>query len=427
MKTKLLKPFLVGLLLQPILISAQVSTKLAQNYPPHIVFKIEDIVSKVNLSEDIQIKIAKKLFTKDSLVNLSLKKGESISKLKPYYLADKAILKPILSAEEYDTFEYETEKDNRFLVALQFKNILKLKDNQIAIIRKQKDDLYTKPKETKKETINFYNNSLSEVLSKEQYNSLLQIIYKDQSVADAKKDWERIKQLKLVSSEKNDEEYNKIENYHSIKNGLLDIDSERYDKKKLEKLDNEIVLQEPPILIRANILSAGTFKDNVFSSIIKYEKEIKLTEVQIDTILEKYKELELIRFENEERDLTSKLPLKEPSQYDNIIKILSPEQIDKWLANKNKNQATKVALKNWKKLEMEGLTKNLNKDAVVLDFTNYQIRFLIADEKARMYNTSEYAFYKRDIEQKKPELLKKLDAIAKDKSKGITTKNGLTW
>ena len=134
-----------------------------------------------------------------------------------------------------------------------------------------------------------------------------------------------------------------------------------------------------------------------------------------------------LRFENEERDLTSKLPVKEPSEYENVIKILTPEQIDIWLASKNKNQSLKVAQKNWKKLEMEGLIKGLNQDAVVKEFAAYQLQFLIADEKARMYNTSEYSFYRRDIEQKKPELLKKLDLIARNKSKGIATKNELTW
>lgn len=418
---------LLLLLCIPILSQAQVSPNLNKKFPAHILYTIDDIVSKVKLTEDQQIKIGKKLFTADSLANISLNKGEAIAKLKSYYTIDNNFLKPLLSPEELDCYDYEINKDNRFLVALKFANKLKLNTNQLKKIREQKDYLFATPFTNKQEKINFYNGKLNEILTKEQYVSLLQIIYKEQSTFDAKKDWERIKQLKIVNDEKSRNEYNKIENYHSFKNSLLDLDSEKYDKKKLETLTNKIALQEPPLLIRANILSGGAFKDNAFSSIIKYEKDIQLTEVQIDTILSKYKQLEKTRFENEERDLTSKLPLKEPSQYDGIIKILSPEQINIWLANKNKNQAMKIALKNWKKLEMEGLIKDLNKEVTILDFSNYQLKFLIADEKTRMYNTPEYAFYKRDIEQKKPELLKQLDTIAKNKSKGITTKNALTW
>lgn len=427
MRTKKIKRVVLNLCLFPIIGFGQVSKDVSHKYPAHIVYKIDNLLSKVNLNSEKQIKIAHEFFKLDSLANISLKKDATSIQLRSYYAVDKEIIKPILSAEEFDIYEYETETDNRFLAALKFGSSLKLNAIQLNKIREQKELLYAASLSTKEDKISVYNNKLSEILNKEQYILLLQIIYKEQSMADAKKDWHRIKQLDLVSEEKNNSEYKKIENYHSLKNSFLDLDSEKFDKKKLEFLTAKITLDEPPLLIRANILSAGEFKNNSFSSIIKYEKDIKLTETQIDTLLAKYKELEMIRFENEERDLTSKLPLKEPSEYDNVIKILKPEQISVWLGNKHKNQATKIALKNWKKLEMEGLIKYLNQEATVLDFSNYQLKFLIADEKTRMYNTPEYAFYKRDIEQKKPDLLKQLDLIARNKSKGISTKNGLTW
>jgi len=426
MKTKI-KTVVLTILCYPIISQAQVSPNVIKRFPAHIVYSIDDVNTKAKLSEDQQIKIGKKLFIADSLANISLTKGEPIAKLKSYYTIDSNFLKPILSTQELEHYEYIQNKDNRLLVALEFAKDLKLEQKQISEIRKQNNSLSTVPVISIKETIQNYNTILNTILNKEQYVSLLKIIHKDQSIDDAKKDWERIKKLKLVNDEKKLNEYQKIENYHSLKNSLLDLNAEKYDKKKLEKLIAKITLQEPPILIRANILSAGEFKNNTFSSIIKYEKETNLSEAQIDTILAKYKQLEQIRFENEEIDLTNILPIKEPSEYENIIKILSPEQINVWLANKNKNQAMKVALKNWKKLEMEGLIKDLNKEATILDFSNYQLKYFIADEKTRMYNTPEYAFYKRDIEQKKLELLKQLDVIARNKSKGITTKNGLAW
>lgn len=428
MKTKKIKRVVLNLCLSfPFIGFGQVSQEVSHKFPAHIVYKIDDLMTKVNLSQEKQIKIAQEFSKLDSLANISLKKGATSTQLRSYYIVSKKFLKPILSAEEFDFYEYEIEKDNRFLVALKFAAYLKLNSEQLIKIREQKDYLYAKPLTTKQEKINFYNTKLNDILTKQQSVLLLQIIYKDQSIADAKKDWERIQQLKLVNDKESSTEYKKIENYHSLKNSFLDLDSEKFDKKKIEKLIAKITLEEPPLLIRANILSAGEFKNNSFSSIIKYEKDIKLTESQIDTLLAKYKELEKIRFENEERDLTSKLPLKEPSEYDNVIKLLNPEQINIWLGNKHKNQAIKIALKNWKKLEMEGLIKDLNQETTVLDFSNYQLKFLIADEKTRMYNTPEYAFYKRDVEQKKPDLLKQLDLIARNKSKGITTKNGLTW
>ena len=423
-----MKTVLLALLCIPFMAQAQLSQNLSQHFAAHILYKIDEVASKVALTEAKQIKIGQKLFTADSLATIYLIKGTSVTQLKSFYTIDANFLKPILSPEELDAFQYENDKDNRFLVALKFATEFKLNPNQITEIRIQNSFLETHPKPTTKESIVFFNAKLGAILSREQYILVLQKIYKEQSIADAKKDWVKIEQLQLITDEKKkNSEYNKIENYHSMKNSFLDLHSEKLDKKELEKLTDKIALQEPPLLVRANILSAGIFKDNTFSSIIKYEKDIKLTEIQIDTILYKYKQLELIRFENHERELTTKLLLPEPSQYANIITILTPEQINLWLAKKCYDQAIKVALRNWKKLEEEELNKGLDRDSTILEFTNYQIKFMVADEKTRMYNTTEYAFYKRDIEQKKPELLKKLDAIARNKSKGFTTKNGLTW
>lgn len=427
MKNKTLPALMLGLLIYPVFLSAQISDKAVKNLPAHIVWKVQQLSSVVNLSEEQQLKIGRSFFIKDSLANKSLASGQPFSKLESFYNNDSQTLKPILTSYQYDIYEFENDKSNRFLTALKFASDLKLNPDQITKLRKQKDFLLNEHLTDKKEIITFYNTKLSEILNKDQYASLLQIVYSDKSKADAKKDWERIKQLKLITDKNSDSQYAELEKYHLIKNGYLDIDSEQYDKKKLALQTEKIALQETPLLIRANILSAGDYKNNTYSTIIKYEKDVKLTASQTDTILAKYKELVAIRFENEERDLTSKLPIKEPAEYDNIIKILTPEQIDIWLASKNKNQSLKVAQKNWKKLEMEGLIKGLNQDAVIQEFAAYQLQFLIADEKARMYNTSEYSFYRRDIEQKKPVLLKKLDLIARNKSKGIATKNELTW
>lgn len=420
-----MKQLILALLCSSTLCQAQQNQVLVPQFPTHILYKIEEVNSKVKLTEDKKVKIGQKLFTADSLATISLTKGEPIKQLKSYYTIDSNFLKPILSPEELDAFRYENNKENRFLVALKFASQLKLETKEISEIRKENDDLTNTPPLDVKETIAFYDSKLNQILSKAKYTSLLRIIYKEQSIKDANKDWDKIKQLQLVTDEKS--EYNQVINYHLTKNVFLDPKAEKHDKKMIEAITNKLLLQEPPVLIRANILSAGIFKDNLFSSIIKYEKETQITKPQIDTILSKYTKLELIRYENERNDLTSKLPIKEPSQYENIAKILTPKQVDMWLTYKNKNQANKVAMKNWKKLEMEGLTKDLDKKNIIAELVNYQLKYQIVDDKIKIYNTQDYIFLKRGIEQKKPDVLKQLDAIARSKSKGTYVKNALTW
>lgn len=427
MKIKLIKVLLTGILCHPILGVAQISSKVTKNYSAYIVYKLDELNSKVNLSEDKQIKIARKLFTVDSLANVNLAKGEPPAQLKSYYIIEANFLKTVLSPEELEHYGYATNRDNRYFAALNFASELKLESTQINEIRKQNDSLAGVPKMSSKETIEIYNKKLQNILTKEQYVLLLKIIYQEQSEEDAKKDWERIIKLQLATDKNDRKEYIKILNYHLAKNSFLDKKADRYEKTKRDFLAKKATLGEPPILIYANILSDGTYINNKYSSVIKYEKELELNKSQIDTLLLKYKQLEKIKLENKEKESSAEAPKIAPLEYENIAQILNSEQVKKWLINKNKNEAKKEAVRNWVQLEKEGLTKDLDRDKSLTEFSAYQLKYLVTKERAMIYHTQENIFMKRDVEQKKPELLKQLDAITRSKSKNTATKNALTW
>jgi len=422
-----MKTLLLVILCIPVISRAQISQNVTKQFPAHIVLKIDDVNSKINLSEDKQIRLGKKLFTADSLANISLTKGESVSKLKSYNTVDIAFLKPILSPEELDIYAYEINKDNRFLVALKFAKELKLDAKQISDIRKQNDSFDSFSKLSSKEIIGFYNTKLNLTLSKKQYNSLLNIIYKDQSLVDAKTDWGKIVKLKILTDENNKTELSKIINYHLAKNTLLDLKSERYDKATLVFLTNKISIVQPPILLHANILTDDIPIKNIYSSVIKYEKELKLTKVQIDTLLSDYIKLERSNFERKENSTALNPPRTAISQYEDIIQILTIDQVNIWMIKKDEKLALKEAEKNWNLLELEGLTKDLDKDKTIQEFSNYQLQHLVSKEKALVYRTQEAVSKLREIEQNKPALLKQLDAINRSKSKSTNTKNALTW
>ena len=425
MKTKI-KTLFLAILCLPIIGQAQLSQNLGKRFPAHIVYKIGDVVSKINLTEDKQIKIGQKLFSADSLANVSLANGKSTSKLKSYYTIDTNFLKPILSREELDNYGYEMNKDNRFLVALKFAPELKLEPTQISEIHKQNDSLDSVSKMSSTEMIQIYDNKLFQILSEQQYVLLHKIIYKEQSMEEAKKDWDKIIKLKLVANENDKTEFIKILDYHLGKNSFLDKKAERYEKTKRDFLVQKMALGEPSLLVHANILSEGAYINNKYSSVIKYEKQLELTKIQIDTLLFKYRQLEFIRFENKEKESTLSPPKKVPSEYDNIAKILTRDQVEKWLINKNVNEAKKLGLRNWEQLEVEGLIKDLDKNKTLTELSVYQLQYLMAKEREMVYRIPEAVYLIHDVEQKKPELLKQLDAIAQ-KYKNTTAKNVLTW
>ncbi len=425
MKTKL---FFLALLGISCLGRAQVSQKVSMMFPAHIVYKIDEINSKLKLSEGKQIKIGRKLHTADSLANVSLANGGPITDLKSYYKVDVNFLTPILSTEELDYYGYQENTDNRFLAVLIFSSQLKLTHEQINTIRKANDSLKVDPKmSSKKEVIHIYNKKLLEVLTKEQYISVLKAMYHEQSVEEAQKDWAKIKKLQLVADKDEKTQYTKILNYHIAKNAFLDKKSDRFEKTKRDLLAKKMALGEPPLLVRANILSDGTYSNNKYSSVIKYEKELELTQSQIDTLLLRYNQLERIKIENKDNESSVEASKIVPSEYENIAHILTPEQVKKWLIQKNKLAAKKEAQRNWLQLEEEGLTKDLDKDKTLTEFGVYQLQFLVTKDRAMVYHTQENIFAKRDIEKKKPELLKQLDAINLKKSKNTKTKNALAW
>lgn len=410
-------------------IQAQVSLNVSKNYPAHIVYKIDDLVSKINLHERKQILIAEKFLKIDSITNASLHKGEAVTLLKSKYVIDNDFLKNILSKEELENYNYEMDKDNRFLVALKLKSNLKLNPTQISKIRQLNDSLTIFPKKSTKETIQFYNSKLYKILDKQQYEGVVKFIYKDQSFADAKADWERILNLKINTPGKEKEEYQQIVDFHFNKNTFLDKKADRYDKNKRDFFSLKTNLMRPLLLVHSNILTDQNKTTNKYVSLIQFEKELNLSQSQIDSILVKYKQFDKIVIENREMDVMEKLTLHKelPSQYENIIKIITPEQLNKWLTLKNKDEGKVKAYKSWEQLELEGLTKDLDKQKVIPELAIYHLRLLIAQEKTKSLKSKDNLFLVRDTEQKKPEILKQLDAINRSKSKNENAKNAMAW
>ncbi len=95
----------------PNMSQAQVNPKVIKLFPAHIVYKIDNVISKINLTEDKQIKIGQKLYTSDSLATISLANGEVVDKSKSYYTIDTHFLKSILSAKELDNYGYDKMVD----------------------------------------------------------------------------------------------------------------------------------------------------------------------------------------------------------------------------------------------------------------------------------------------------------------------------
>jgi hypothetical protein len=300
---------------------------------------------------------------------------------------------------------------------------------QIELIRIQNDLSTTMPNDHTKKQMIFYTQNLDSILNTLQYRSLMKIIYKKQTLAQSRKDWYDILKLKLATPKDSSAIYPQIFQYHSIKNSVLDEKSEIHNNKEIRKLNDEINLQfQPEIITWSNILRDGSYEKNIFSETIKFQKELNLTGIQIDTLLVNYRKIEQLKFKNKEEDQVSDKSKNYVSiENKKIVKILDSKQLTLLLVKKNEKLAMQKAINDWNTIEKQGLTKDLNKDATIKEFADYQLKYLVADNRVKIDKNQLNVFYRRDLLLKRPALLKQLDESKQNEQNIKSTKNQLKW
>lgn len=405
---------------------AQIASKVIQKFPAHIIYKIDEVASRVKLTEEQQMKIGKRLLLNDSLANVYRFREDSIQNLKKYFVIDKKILKTILLPEELEDFQSQKIKKNRFLIALNSASILKLSTAQIDAIRQENNGL--KQNEVTEKQMEIYAKKLDSILTKPQYNNLIKIIYEEKSQKLASEDWKNLISSKMVTSKDSIDLYKKIYNYQLLKNCLLDRPSKKMSPQQKADFKEKIILEnEPNILTRYQIATNGFYKKNLFAEAILYEKELKLSPSQIDSLLVYYRKKPLMKLNNKEKNILPAYNYYENFENTAISKTLTPKQINTLLVKKNEKISIQLARSNWAELEKQGLTKDLDKNSTLKEFINYHIKSLVATNMVKIDKSKMNVFHKRDVEMQKPELLKQLDTIKQAQQQAKSTKNALKW
>ena len=405
---------------------AQIAKKVIESYPAHIVYKIHEVASKVELTEDQQMKIGERLTKRDSLANVSMRRGDSISLLKKYFTVEKGLLKSILSTAEIENFQSQKNKKNRFLIALNSASDLKLTPNQIDAIRTENNSL--KQNEPLEKQLKIFAKKLDSILTKPQYGALIKIINTEKSAKQASDNWNNLLNAKMVTSEDSIHIYKKIYEYQLLKNCTLDVQPETLNAQKKADLKEKIILEhEPNILTRYQIATNGFYKKNLFADAIFHEKTLKLSPSQIDSLLVYYRKKPLLKLENKQKNRLPESNFYENFENTAISKILNTKQINTLLVKKNEKTAMQLAQNNWDELEKQGKTKDLDKKTALKEWYGYHLKHLVASNLLKIDKSSVNLFHKRDIELKKPEILRQLDAERQAQKNAKSTKNALKW
>jgi hypothetical protein len=314
--------------------------------------------------------------------------------------------------------------DNRFSQAISYRDTLGLSNNQLDSLLKQKTMYEALPATANKNA--FVKEQLVKTLTPEQSKLFLGILYHPQAIANAKTDWENLRKNKLVSASDSSTLFPAIYNYHTDSKSKPEYIVNANNQRKADSLRTVIELSKPAVLLKLNILENTVFRKNQFSEIIRNAERLVLSKEQQDTLLLRYKEVEEQRIAYNVKYLEIAYNVK-PFEYEQIRKILTPAQSTAYLEIKNTNLAKDNAVRDWEKAEQIDLTKGMNKESTLAELADYQLRWLVATDQINIHRNQRNAFIRRDIELKKPDLLKKLDAVASQAATTATTKNALIW
>lgn len=359
--------------------------------PAHLVVKLHEITSAVSLTNKQEKVLLNYLVAQDSLANMALKNGAALSDVAGYYIFSPKKLRNVLPATACATYA-TTLKNNTPEINIIFKNkdLLALADQQI-------DSLLTlvdiNNEQVQKKTTKF--------LTKPQNLALLVIKQRITAEQKTEEDWVKLKKYNLVLSEDSNQIRKEVFNFEFKQ--LQELEKVAHlDREQTRRVIFVAKLYKPTILIKLDALT-GNMPSSVFSGLLSLNKELSISNNQLDTFASKILKSDSLRyFHNVAPKLVSQY------EYETIASLLTPKQLDKYFELRNYAGAEINANKDWDRL----LSKNLvhkTDTAYYKEVVNYHVKLAAITEKASVYKIQENVFALNFLKRNPPLLLQKLN------------------
>lgn len=389
----------------------QISEKMLKSCPPTVALKVYDIASKIMLSEEKQLALAKMFQDQDSMVIAAMTGGIKSSEIPNLRAQSENYLSNILSAKELKALNTAKEKE--------------LSASRLVYLDKRIAELDSiKPVEISKKNMirNIYLNLCNRPGIQNQvdnFNEALQFSLRDTSYYAAlnrtqikeKASKKASSKVALLLKEK------KIGKGSASKFYSLQYAKEKelatldliypYQNPEKSKLQDAIIakydsLVNPLIEFDPNNLPPTSF----FSEVIKSKKYLKLNQSQIDSLAKKGYELDKVRRAHNEKSGFNRFNTTE-YELTNIRKFLNEDQFNKFLILKNTPKAKQMAQKDWQEMKLRKLTNGNDSATTVNQLINYELAKLVAKEQYANDLIRQEENLKA-IKQSEPVLLKKM-------------------
>ncbi|GGI25222.1 hypothetical protein [Pedobacter mendelii] len=414
----------------PVITNAQVNTEVLKKYPAQTISRLQSVLNRVNLSSEKQEKLANYFNQQNNNAELRLKQGASSQEISSYYTLDTKQLAKILSPLELNDFNTsdQTKYRSELVKAIRFRQQLALSIPQTnTLLQEISKETAPEVEDIQKfKKIEF--DKLKQVLNESQFKNYFMVASQDSALRTIKTYFRQLKKYNLVKVSDSSKLCDELLKY--TLNQFADLEKTRnYNPDGMDSVSLYHTLYRPYILWKLDVYNNTLpwWVWNQGGRIVINRKKLNISDIQVDSLLmnnialEKKKWANKSRYSNEFINVWSE-------QVASIIRTLNESQYNQYLELKFYRQSLYNADQDWAGLKNAGLVNAQTDSAKVMtENTSYELKALVANEKAYYTQKQKDLFAKQAVENMKPELLKRLDAIRNENANNQRTKSSLAW
>lgn len=391
---------------------AQVDRFVAGEFPPHVIYRIQAIDDISRLSEQSLHNLALYFIRQDSLATKMLHGNGFHASLARFYQTPIDELRGVISDLEFNDYKIGIRSGRlcQLREIVFYREQIKLKQSEIRALLLHSDEVEMKIGQKGFKQREVEHCLADSIIGQEKFLHFYSTKYQDKIRTTIKKWYTGMKKYHLVDI-RNDST--------SVCASLLCFENERLSYYEYWKNAGSIVLyneamrvdkfKKPESLKRLEIyekLPSWSLIPDIFDN----KEQIKLTTAQTNLLFGIPERFERLKEEKKKR---KEKFLQRGLEYSLVEEVLASVQINMVLKKKYRNEVQKNVEKDIETLGENGLLRGRDVGEVSKELLDYQLDLKIANVLVELEKSREHVFERYDLENNKPELIKKLEEIRK--------------
>ncbi|MCC2600308.1 hypothetical protein [Sphingobacterium sp. FBM7-1] len=400
-------------------------------YPAAIVAQVYDIASRAGLIRGEQEKLAIYFMEKDRLANEAKDKGEGPDVFSAYYKIDYEEIGDILGGEDFNRYIlslYEDKGLRDYPLSFKLRKLVSEQKESLGLTTGQVTAILDEVKQNEMarraggyNIDSAENECLRRVLSDTQYRGHFYRsaeVHAAQRVADI---IGKLQEADLIANGDSARIYRLLYPYEYERTGGLAYYRAMKENILHDRFRDSIACLQPDI----TILYDGHRNLHPWSwplNILHHRDSLDLSGEQINSLVSMYRKVQEGEFRSRYLKTDDSRERFDRWEFEKteLVKVLTPLQIDHYLLIRNRKSAEEDSKKDWEKLNEHGLVQSADSIAVLKDLLGYRLRLRLSDEWIGIERSKKNEFAKRDIIDNRPELLKNLEEkIKADRDRNV--------